>query len=364
MKTKNLIHSLFICLAFCFSSCSSDSDGDGNGNGNGNGNGTNDITSISVEISNSVECGIYVGDIISFSVKGNNNTDVTNSATISVNGTAISGNTYTTTEAGSLQVTATYEDISTSGNLNVNVAEDYAKFTKHVLIEDYTGTWCPFCPRVSYAIELTKEQTDQLAIVAIHWDDEFSAPESNSMVSTFNISGFPTVKIDRNTDWAFPEPNNVDQVVDKTLCDNSPLGLALAPTINGNTMTIDVEAKFSEDFSFNNTRLVLMVVEDGLIADQENNQSYYGGQNPIPDFVHDHVLRASLTDFTGDAISASEVTNGMYNRTFTANLPSNVADASNVSFVAFISNDDFTDSPVVINARVAHFGDDQSFEEN
>ena len=41
-------------------------------------------------------------------------------------------------------------------------------FKKRVLIEDYTGTWCGNCTRVSYAIEQVKAQNDKVVTVAIH----------------------------------------------------------------------------------------------------------------------------------------------------------------------------------------------------
>ncbi|WP_299096626.1 Omp28-related outer membrane protein [uncultured Winogradskyella sp.] len=147
-------------------------------------------------------------------------------------------------------------------------------------------------------------------------------------------------------------------------CDNAPLGLAITPSLSGNTMTIKVDAKFSQDFDFNNTKLVVYVLEDGLIADQENYTSYYGGVDVISNFEHNHVLRSSLTNVAGDAINSSEVTNSLYTRTFTANVPSNVANNSNMSIAAFISNDNFAGQAYVINSRMAHFGDAQDFEEN
>ena len=60
----------------------------------------------------------------------------------------------------------------------------------------------------------------------------------------------------------------------------------------------------------------------------------------------------------------SEVTNSVYSRTFNANVPANVEDTSKLSVVAFISNDNFSGDAYVINSRVAHFGDAQTFEEN
>ncbi|MFC0604039.1 Omp28-related outer membrane protein [Winogradskyella pulchriflava] len=360
MKTKQFAILFLVAIATFFSSCSSDSS---DGGGDGDGDGSNDLTSISVEVSSSVECGIYAGDTVSFAVTGNNGQDLTNQSTIMVNGNSISGNTYTTSESGSLQVTATYQSL-TSGSLQVGVSEDHSKFTKHVLIEDYTGTWCGYCPRVSYAIELTKEQTDQIAVIAVHNDEEYYCDEVEALENAFNINAYPTVKVDRAADWTFPEPNNIDQVVNKTLCDNAPLGLTVIPTLNGNNVNVEVKVKFSEDFSFNNTKLVVMAVEDDLIANQENYTSYYGGVSVIQNFEHDHVLRASLTNVAGDAIPSNDILESVYSRTFSLSVPSNVTNASKLSFVAFVSNNNFTGAPYVVNARVGHFNEVQSFEEN
>jgi len=359
MKTRHLFNLLFIALTISFSACSSDSDGNGNSDGD-----SNEITSITVEALSSLACGIYVGDTVTFSVQGDNNQDVTNSATISVNGTVITGNSYTTTAAGTLQVSATYQELTTSSTLNINVAEDYYKFTKHVLIEDYTGTWCGYCPRVSHAIELAKQQTDQITVVAVHNDEEYYTNEVTQLENAFGISGYPTAKVDRASDWTYPEPSNIDQIVDPTLCDNAPLGLAITPSLSGDSMTIKVDAKFSQDFDFDNTKLVVYVLEDGLIADQENYTSYYGGVDVISNFEHNHVLRASLTNVAGDAITSNDLTNSVYTKTFTASVPSNVANTSNMSIVAFISNENFVGDSQVLNSRMAYFGDTQTFEEN
>jgi hypothetical protein len=184
------------------------------------------------------------------------------------------------------------------------------------------------------------------------------------MVAAFGITGYPTVKIDRGSDWTFPEPSNISQVVNKTLCDNAELGLAVSPTLDGNNMSVDVQVKFSEGFTFDNTTLVVMVLEDGLIADQENYTSYYGGVSVISNFQHDHVLRSSLTNVAGDAVSSNDLVNSIYSRTFNVSVPSNVANTDNMSIVAFVSNDNFNGDSYVINSRVGHFGEVQTFQEN
>ncbi len=219
----------------------------------------------------------------------------------------------------------------------------------------------------------TKRQTDQINVVAIHrynsspsssGYDPYNFEGAGALEASIGLTGYPTAMVDRASDCTYPEPSNVNQVVDLTLCDNAPLGLAITPSLSGNSMTIKVDAKFSQDFDFANTKLVVMLLEDDLIADQENYTSYYGGVDVITGFQHDHVLRASLTNVAGDAISSNEITNSVYTRTFTANIPSNVEDTSKLSVVAFISNENFVGDSQVLNSRMAYFGDTQTFEEN
>lgn len=360
MKKSYIFKSLFFALTLVLTSCGGDSS---DGSGGGNGDGGNDITSIGIEISSATDCGIYAGDIVSFSVTANTSADVTNTATITVNGNAINGNTYTTTASGSLQVAATYQSLS-SNSLQVSVAEDSSRFVRNVVIEDYTGTWCGYCPRVSHAIELTRAETEQIAVIAIHNDAEYYCDEVEDLESAFGISGYPTAKVDRGSDWIFPEPSNISQVVNKTLCDNAQLGLAVSPTVDGGNMNVDVQVKFGEGYSFSNTKLVVMVLEDGLIADQENYTSYYGGVSVIPNFEHNHVLRSSLTNVAGDAVTSGDLTSNVYNRTFSVPVPSNVANTSNMSIVAFITNENFNGDSYVINSRVGYVGDVQTFQEN
>lgn len=363
MKTKLFTKALFIGAALFLGACSGDSDG-GDGGGNGNGNG-NSVTSLTVSLSESMstQCAIYQGDTVSFVVKDNNNTDRTSQATIMVNGNAINGSSYTTTSSGTHQVTATFQNV-TSSALQVNVAEDELRFTKNLVIEDYTGTWCGYCPRVSHAIELVKQQTDRVAVVAIHSGDEYECSEVDQLEAAFGVSGYPTALLNRAYAWSYPEPNNVSQATGYIACNDAELGIAMTPSINGNNMSIDVQVKFNPNFSINSsTKLTVFILEDDLIADQANYTSYYGGADPIASFEHDHVLRASLTNVVGDAIPSADVSNGVYTKSFTAAIPSNVVNSSKMSVVAIVSNNNLVGEPVAINSRVAHFGDTQSFQE-
>lgn len=310
----------------------------------------------------------YYGEEVVFNVVGNNGANLTNQATISVvGGNELEGNTYTTSNEGVVGFIASYEDL-TSPVYEINVLPTATKFNQNVLIEDYTGTWCGYCPRISYAIELVEEQTTDAYVVSIHRGS--TNPSSGSydpynysagaLENLIGLEGYPTGMLNRTTEWNSPEPSYVNQVINLT-SGQADVGLALSPTLNDNTMNIDVNVKFGGQFSASNAKLVVYVLEDGLEFNQTNYTSYYGGGSVIPNFEHNHVLRASLTNLLGDQIPASEYSaDNVYQVNFNGAVPSNVANTENMSVVAVVIDGS---SNAAVNVRGADFGDTQTFEE-
>lgn len=310
----------------------------------------------------------YYGEEVVFNVVGNNGANLTNQATISVvGGNELEGNTYTTSNEGVVGFIASYEDL-TSPVYEINVLPTATKFNQNVLIEDFTGTWCGYCPRISYAIELVEEQTTDAYVVAIHRGS--TNPSSGSydpynysagaLENLIGLEGYPTGMLNRTTEWNSPEPSYVNQVINLT-SGQADVGLALSPTLNDNTMNIDVNVKFGGQFSASNAKLVVYVLEDSLEFNQTNYTSYYGGGSVIPNFEHNHVLRASLTNLLGDQIPASEYSaDNVYQVNFNGAVPSNVANTENMSVVAVVIDGS---SNAAVNVRGADFGDTQTFEE-
>ncbi len=234
------------------------------------------------------------------------------------------------------------------------------QFQKRVLIEDYTGTWCGNCTRVSYAIEQAFEATERVVAVAIHnGDDPFHfegiGPLKNLISPEFDLE-LPQSRLSRTITWEFPEPQNIQQAVNET-SNNCGLGLALHPTVSNGMISLDVDVKFVQNYS--GIKLVVYVLEDHLIYRQTNYSTYFGGINPVPNFEHNHVLRASLTDILGDALTNTNF-GETATKNFTIAVPDNVENAENMSFVAFVVGSDNK----VINARAAHIDENQDFEQN
>lgn len=296
-----------------------------------------------------------VGDNIIFTVKTNTGIDVTSTAVITSGETAINGGIFTSATPGTFEVSATYLEF-TSEVVTVTFTP-IITFTKRVLIEDYTGTWCGYCPRVSRGIELVKAATDKAVVAAIHRGNDpynFNAQVLENMIG---LSGYPTAMLNRKIDWAYPEPANVNQVVNLTTGIKPKVGLAMTSTVSGGNINLEVKTKFGTDM--NNVKLVVYILENGLIYNQVNYTSYFGGGSVIQNFVHDHVLRASLTNLLGNAFTASEsVYENEVTRTYNIAVPSNVANVANMEFVAFVVGADNK----ALNVRQSNPGEDQAFE--
>ena len=299
------------------------------------------------------------GDETAFTVKTNTGINVTSTAVVKVNGTPVNGAVFTSNTPGSFEAVATFENF-TSPAITV-VYTPSINFTKRVLIEDYTGTWCQYCPRVSQGIDLVMAQTTYAVPVAIHRGsggaDPYHFSAASTLESLIGLQGYPDARLNRLTEWGYPEPNNVSQVIALTEGAAPKLGLAMTAMVSGGTVSLTVKTKFGKTFT--GAKLVVYALENGLLYNQTNSTAYYGGVNPLTNFEHNHVLRATYTNILGDEIPASEsVYDNTYTKTYSVPVPANVANAANMEFVAFIVGADKR----AINVRKAVSGDNQSFE--
>lgn len=306
-----------------------------------------------------------IGQPITFTVIDGEGNDVTSEATITIDGTTITGNTFTSSTVGYFEAKADYYGIE-SQIVMINFHDGTEiNFVKRLLIEDYTGTWCGYCPRVAYAIEQVKAQTDKVVAVGIHrpTSDVSSGNydpynyDTSELEAVINTPGYPKGFLNRMTQWIYPEPTNVPQAVALTQGLNPKLGLAMSSTVENGNISIDVNVKFGKDF--NNLRLVVYILENGLIYEQHNYTSYYGGVDVIEHFEHNHVLRQCITPLLGEAITGNTTIANVYAKTFNVPIPASVANSANLEFVAFVVDSNNN----AINVRSTHPGEIQEFEQ-
>ncbi len=66
-----------------------------------------------------------------------------------------------------------------------------------VVAEEFTGTWCHFCPGAARGLEEHyKRDYDSLVVIAYHINDGFAIPEAEVRRSYYNVSAYPTVIFD------------------------------------------------------------------------------------------------------------------------------------------------------------------------
>lgn len=308
-----------------------------------------------------------IDDTITFKLLNVDGDDLTDEAVFYVDGMEIEGHVLTSSIIRTYKVTAVYKGV-TSNEIEVTFHDgSEVLFEKNVLIEDYTGTWCGYCPRVAYGIELVKQQTTNVVAVGIHRAsnnpaDAFYDPynyNTDELESIIAIPGYPKGMLNRMTLWSYPEPNKVAQVLALTQGENPRVGLAIQSSRTGSNLSVNVNVKTSKNLS--NVKLVVYVLENGLVYDQHNYTSYYNGEDILYGFEHNHVLRSVLTPLLGEAIPDSEVRSGhVYTKSYTIPMPSNVTDPAHTSIVAFVT-DGTTNT--VLNVRESETGEEQDFQQ-
>ena len=156
----------------------------------------------------------FVGETIIFSVFDGEGNNVSTSADFYVNEVKIASNTHTFNNIGTYSVYAQLGQL-TSETKTVEIMATPITFKQNVVVEDFTGTWCGWCPRVSEAVRLLKQETSDAIVIAIHNGDAMQFSQEGTIRQAFNVTGFPTALINRQERWASPQPSNVAQVTGK-----------------------------------------------------------------------------------------------------------------------------------------------------
>jgi thiol-disulfide isomerase/thioredoxin len=297
----------------------------------------------------------FIGETIIFTAFDQNGNNVSTSSDFYVNETKIPSNTHTFNTIGTFDVYAKYGQL-TSETKTIEIMPTPITFKQNVVVEDFTGTWCGWCPRVSEAVRLLKQETSDAIVVAIHNGDAMQFSQEGAIRQAFNVTGFPTALINRQERWASPQPSNVAQVTGK-MSGKSYASIAMESTVSGDVL--DLKVKVMMGYSYKSMKLAVYMLEDGLVYDQRNFTSYYGGADPIRDFVHDDVLRRSLTDVFGDDIPQDQVG---HNKTFTRDFQYAIPpsyDKNKVKLVAFVTTGSERD---IINVRQSKLGESQDFQ--
>lgn len=295
---------------------------------------------------------------IAFQVFDEEGNEITENISFFVDGEPLVSDTFQSSEAGTHEIYAEYE---LNGTIYTTDAENFSIVIpkRKVVMEDYTGLWCGYCPSMDAAINEVAANTSHYTAIAIHNNDEYALSIEPIIRNEFEVFAFPSGRINRTQSWGSTINFPAEDALDYAGNDN-PIGIAINPQMNESSLNVKVSVA-SED-GLENKRMVVYLLEDGLIGDQTNyfnedpDSPYFGMGNPIENFELNHVLRASLSDPFGDAIPSTAALTD-YETTYTYSVPSEFT-VENLSVVVMIVEADNT----AVNSQYAHVNEASYYE--
>lgn len=194
-----------------------------------------------------------------------NNTPYNTTETINVSfDTSVAMNctrTITITKVNGVENEASATECVASGQFVIKAF----LFTRIPVVEEFTGTWCGWCPRGFTAMEILRETYgDNVVLIAAHNGDPMAINDYNPMVA--QVGGFPSSFVNRESD-PDPHPATLLNYVSQSLNDYPDGMVSVAAQWDDEAMTsinIETDTKFAYGMTNANYGVALVVTNDGM----------------------------------------------------------------------------------------------------
>jgi thiol-disulfide isomerase/thioredoxin len=190
----------------------------------------------------------------------------------------------------------------------------FAGSSNKVLLDDFTGHLCGFCPRGhTIAAGLKEQYGDNVVVIAVHASGHARVVPFLGFYHDFNTAmgtelenhyraepttGYPIGMVQRRNWDGGPLVDKVSwgTYVAAVLAEAPKLGIDLQATYDPNERAVQVQAQL-EYFTTGTAEhyIVAVITEDSIIAKQED---YDTDSSHVTRYVHNHVLRGTITPGT------------------------------------------------------------------
>lgn len=219
---------------------------------------------------------------------------------------------------------------------------------RNVIIEEFTGINCGYCPDGhARANAICEQYAGHAWAINIHEGgfasgSGFTTEYGDQLATLWTISGYPCGTVNRTTltdrgQWATTAAT--------VRGEDSPVNVAATAEIDPNTrkLTVYVEAYFTADQTATTNLLNVALLQNNVIAYQSN----YGNYNPdyIVDanahtYRHMHMFRDFLTGQWGEEIATTK--DGLIQKTYTYDIPASIGtlsinDFADLEVLAFVT---------------------------
>lgn len=238
-----------------------------------------------------------------------------------------------------------------SNNITAQNFVSFAPQSKGVLIEEFTGRYCQYCPDGHVvANNIVHNNPGKAWAVNVHGGDyaptnypNFNTNVGEQIMYAFNASSFPTGVVNRNTADAVGRgswSSLATQELSQTAICNIGGQVVVDPTTR--TANITVEVYYTSSSSSSTNYLNIIMLQDSIWGSQSggssNPEQYDNGY-----YCHMHVLRDAVTSTWGDAISQTHV-GALITKQYTYQIPQVIGspngadvDLDNIYFLAFVT---------------------------
>lgn len=187
----------------------------------------------------------------------------------------------------------------------VNPGEDGLNFKRRVLMIQFTGTQCGYCPYMINTLNAMMEDpvvSENTVLVAAHrYNNNDPAFLNQALNDAVNVSGFPTLNFDMYTNSQQYNSVNFNTNLVTSCLTRVPVrgGIAANSIYDSEAKQVKIAAqvKAAAESEF---RIGAMLIEDKIVGTQSN----YGAPGDWTNFVHNNNIRYidgqhAVADYTG-----------------------------------------------------------------
>ncbi len=205
---------------------------------------------------------------------------------------------------------------------------------KNVVLEEYTGLNCQYCPQGHKIAQSIKDQApNDVVLVNIHTGG-FAQPDDGQpdyrtnfgedLANNANVSSYPSATVNRTPydgDLALGR-GDWDDAANQVLNESSPVNIAIQTDINEDTreLTVDVEAYYTDSSNVSENKIHIALLQNNVPGPQTSSGDYASNELKNGQYKHQHMLRHLLTGQWGDKIN-HPYEDSLFKKTYTYQIP-------------------------------------------
>jgi len=203
---------------------------------------------------------------------------------------------------------------------------------KNVILEEYTGTNCPYCPDGhKTADNIANNNPGRAWSINIHQggysgnNPQYKTDWGNALASQYGINSYPAATVNRGSTWS-SNRSLWTSWSNQILAQASPVNVAAKGFINTakRELILVVEVYYTGNAAETTNKLNVAMLQNNIMGPQQGGSTYYpemwiGGQ-----YKHNHMLRDLLTGQWGIDIPTTTA-GSFWTHTFKYDIPEYIA---------------------------------------